>query len=85
MSIAQHRHEYLQWNSGVVSSIGEFVGIAMRQCGTDWKNAVKTALTHPDSGNWRRDMTQWQGIIVAGQTSTASQRAEVPIGRLSKG
>jgi hypothetical protein len=39
----------------------------MRQCAADWKDAVKTALTHPDNGNWRRDMSQWQGIIVAGQ------------------
>jgi len=68
MNIAQHRHEYLHWNSGIVSSIGEFVGIAMRQRGADWKNAVKTALTHPDNGNWRRDMTQWQGIVVAGES-----------------
>jgi len=67
MNIAQHRHEYLHWNSGVVSSIGEFVGVAMRQCGTDWKDAVKAALTHPDNGNWRRDMDQWQGIVTAGK------------------
>jgi len=67
ISIAQHRHEYLHWNSGVVSSIGEFVGVAMRQRGTNWKDAVKTALTHPDNGDWRRDMDQWQGIITAGK------------------
>jgi DNA sulfur modification protein DndB len=68
MNITQHRHEYLHWNSGIVSSIGEFVGVAMRDCGADWKNTVKTALTHPDNGNWRRDMTQWQGIVVAGES-----------------
>ncbi len=67
MNIAQHRHEYLHWNSGVLSSIGEFVGFAMRERGTDWKDAVKTALTHPDNGNWRRDMTQWQGLVLAGE------------------
>ncbi len=67
MNIAQHRHEYLHWNSGVISSIGEFVGFAMRECGTDWKDAVKTSLTHPDNGNWRRDMDQWQGIVTAGK------------------
>ncbi len=39
----------------------------MRECGTDWKDAVKTALTHPDNGNWRRDMDQWQGIVTAGK------------------
>ena len=68
MNITQHRHEYLHWNSGIVSSIGEFVGVVMRERGADWKNAVKTALTHPDNGNWRRDMTQWQGIVVAGES-----------------
>ena len=67
MNIAQHRQNYLHWNSGVLSSIGEFVGIAMRECGADWKHAVKTALTHPDNGNWRRDMTQWQGLVLAGE------------------
>jgi len=67
MNIAQHRQEYLHWNSGVVSSIGEFVGVAMRQRGADWKDTVRVALTHPDNGNWRRDMPQWQGIVVAGQ------------------
>jgi len=67
MNIAQHRQNYLHWNSGVLSSIGEFVGIAMRERGADWKPAVKTALTHPDNGNWRRDMTQWQGLVLAGE------------------
>ena len=67
MNIAQHRQNYLHWNSGVLSSIGEFVGFAMRERGADWKDAVKTALTHPDNGNWRRDMTQWQGLVLAGE------------------
>ena len=67
MNIAQERQNYLHWNSGVLSSVGEFIGIAMRECGADWKHAVKTALTHPDNGNWRRDMTQWQGIVTAGK------------------
>jgi len=68
MNITQHRHEYLHWNSGIISSIGEFVGVAMRERGADWKDAVNTALTHSDNGNWRRDMTQWQGIVVAGES-----------------
>jgi len=67
MNIAQHRQNYLHWNSGVISSVGEFVGFAMQERGTDWKDAVKTALTHPDNGNWRRDMDQWQGIVTAGK------------------
>jgi DNA sulfur modification protein DndB len=67
MNIAQHRQNYLHWNSGVLSSIGEFIGFAMRERGTDWKDIVKTALTHPDNGNWRRNMTQWQGLVLAGE------------------
>jgi len=67
MNIAQERQNYLHWNSGVLSSIGEFVGFAMRERSADWKDTVKTALTHPDNGNWRRDMTQWQGLILAGE------------------
>lgn len=66
MDIAQERQRYLHWNSGVLSSIGEFVGAAMRECGTDWEDAVKTALTHPENGNWRRDPVYWSGIILAG-------------------
>jgi len=67
MNILQERSNYLHWNSGVLSSIGEFVGTAMKQCGANWKDAVKTALSHPDNGRWRRDMSQWQGIILAGE------------------
>ena len=66
MNIAQQRQNYLHWNSGVLSSIGEFVGVAMGQLGTGWKDAVKTALSHPDNGNWRRDAKYWGGIILAG-------------------
>jgi DNA sulfur modification protein DndB len=67
MDILQERPNYLHWNSGVLSSIGEFVGIAMEQHGANWKDTVKTALSHPDNGRWRRDMSQWQGIILAGE------------------
>ena len=66
MNILQERPRYLHWHSGVVSSIGEFVGIAMKQRGIDWKDAAKTALTHPDNANWRRDTPQWQGLVLAG-------------------
>jgi len=67
MNILQERPNYLHWNSGVLSSIGEFVGTAMEQCGANWKDAVKSALSHPDNGRWRRDMSQWQGIVLAGK------------------
>jgi DNA sulfur modification protein DndB len=66
MNIAQERQNYLHWNSGVLSSVGEFIGIVMRKRTTDWKKTVKTALTHPDNENWRRDMPQWQGLVLAG-------------------
>jgi DNA sulfur modification protein DndB len=67
MNILQERPNYLHWNSGVLSSIGEFVGTAMEQRSANWKDAVKTALSHSDNGRWRRDMSQWQGIILAGE------------------
>jgi len=67
INILQERPTYLHWNSGVLSSIGEFVGIAMEQCGANWKDTVETALSHPDNGGWRRDMSQWQGIVLAGE------------------
>jgi DNA sulfur modification protein DndB len=67
MNILQERPNYLHWNSGILSSIGEFVGIAMKQRGANWKDTVKTALSHSDNGRWRRDMSQWQGIVLAGE------------------
>jgi hypothetical protein len=38
----------------------------MQQRGTNWKDAAKTALTHPGNGKWRRDARYWGGIILAG-------------------
>lgn len=66
LDIAKERQNYLHWNSGVLSSIGEFVGVAMADRGNNWKETVKAALTHPDNGNWRRDPKYWGGIILAG-------------------
>ncbi len=66
MNILQERPRYLHWNSGIVSSIGEFVGVAMKERGPDWKDVVKTALTHPDNANWRREVPQWQGLVLVG-------------------
>lgn len=66
MNITKHRQNYLHWNSGVLSSIGEFVGFVMGERGTGWKDVAKTALTHPGNGNWRRDARYWGGIILAG-------------------
>jgi len=65
-NIAQERQNYLHWNSGVLSSIGEFIGATMAELGNDWKDAAKAALTHSDNGNWRRDPKYWGGIILAG-------------------
>ncbi len=64
-NIVDIRSEYLHWNSGVISSIGEFVAEAMRQLGDDWQSAVEKALTHPSTHGWRRDANEWQGIITA--------------------
>ncbi|HEX79406.1 MAG TPA: DGQHR domain-containing protein [Dehalococcoidia bacterium] len=66
ISLSENRKKYLHWNSGVLSSIGEFIGTVMRKCAADWKETVKTDLTHPDNANWRRDMPQWQGLVLAG-------------------
>jgi len=64
-NIVDIRADYLHWNSGVISSIGEFVAEAMRQKGSDWQSAVSAALTHPMTHGWRRDADEWQGIITA--------------------
>jgi DNA sulfur modification protein DndB len=64
-NIVDIRSDYLHWNSGVISSIGEFVAESMRQLGDSWQTAVKNALTHPMTHGWRRDADDWQGIITA--------------------
>ncbi len=66
MNIAQERQNYLHWNSGVLSSIGEFVGAVIGEYGNDWRDRAKAALTHSENGNWRRDPKYWGGIILAG-------------------
>lgn len=63
--ISEIRTDYLHWNSGVISTVGDFVAEAMRQFGKDWQPAVAKALTHPMTHNWRRDADEWQGIITA--------------------
>ncbi len=63
--ISEIRAEYLHWNSGVISTIGDFVAETMRQCGNNWQPPVIKALTHPMTHNWRRDADEWQGIITA--------------------
>jgi len=67
MDIRDHRSEFLHWNSGVLSAIGEFVGDAMRHAGKGWKPLVERALSHPENYGWRRDLPQWQGIATAGK------------------
>lgn len=66
MDIRDRRSEFLHWNSGVLSAIGEFTGEAMRLAGESWKAAVETALSHPENHGWRRDLPQWQGLATAG-------------------
>ncbi len=64
-NIVDIRSDYLHWNSGVISSIGEFVAEAMRQLEGNWQSAVEKALTHLSTHGWRRDAKGWQGIITA--------------------
>ena len=66
MHIREVRSKYLHWNSGVVSTFGEFVGIAMRHSKEDWQNVVQKAILHADNHGWRRNAVSWQGIITAG-------------------
>ena len=64
-NIVNIRGDFLHWHSGVISAVGEFVAESMRQLGNNWQEAVKNALTHPQTHGWRRDANEWQGIITA--------------------
>ncbi len=66
LDIRTARPNFLHWNSGVISAIGEFVAICMRERGEEWQDAVETALQHPDNLGWKRGEAHWQGIITAG-------------------
>lgn len=66
IDIQTARPNFLHWNSGVLSAIGDFVAECIRENGQDWQDAAKTALTHPDNLGWRRGENHWQGIITAG-------------------
>jgi DNA sulfur modification protein DndB len=50
MNIAQERQNYLHWNSGVLSSIGEFVGAAMRERGRTQSKLLSLILTMETGG-----------------------------------
>jgi DNA sulfur modification protein DndB len=66
MDIRMHRTEFLHWNSGVLSAMGEFIGEAMRRSPQGWRGIVERALSHPENHGWRRDPDTWQGIATAG-------------------
>ena len=66
LDIRAARSHFLHWNSGVISAIGEFVAACMREGGSDWQDAVETALSHPKNLGWRRGEPYWQGMITAG-------------------
>jgi len=66
LDIRSHRTEFIHWNSGVLSAVGEFAGESMRQFPNDWRTIVKAALSHPFNNGWRRDPDRWQGIASSG-------------------
>lgn len=81
MDIREHRSEFLHWNSGVLSAIGEFVGDAIRRHGDEWEPVVEKALSHPENYGWRRDREEWQGIATAGSLvlPRSSLRAQLKV------
>lgn len=66
MAIREHRSEYLHWNSGVLSAVGEFLGDTIRVYGDEYRPVVVRALSHPGNHGWRRAPEDWQGIATAG-------------------
>jgi len=66
LDIRKHRSDFLHWNSGVLSAVGEFVGETIRVYRDEYQPVVEKALCHPENYGWRRDREEWQGIATAG-------------------
>ena len=66
IDIRDHRSEFLHWNSGVLSAVGEFVGDTIKVYGDEYQPVAEKALSHPENHGWRRDREEWQGIATAG-------------------
>ncbi len=66
LDIRAVRSKFLHWHSGVVSTVGDFVALSMREKGKDWQDVVRTAILHPTNYEWKRDARSWQGIITSG-------------------
>lgn len=61
------RSQYLHWNSGVLSAVGEFAAWLIRRQYEDWQDFLQRAILDPGNGNWRRESPHWQGIATAGR------------------
>jgi DndB-like DNA-sulfur modification-associated protein len=67
LDIRHMRNQYLHWNSGVLSALGEFAGLLIRLDSHGWKAPFERAVAHPDNAGWRRESGHWQGIATAGR------------------
>ncbi len=68
LDIRDVRAEYLHWNSGVISAIGDFSGFVIHYDSSydngpdDWKDVVTSVLRSTDNEGWRREAPHWEGI-----------------------
>jgi len=79
LNIRVVRSQYLHWNSGVLSAVGEFAGWLIRNRHDNWEALLERAISHPDNACWRRESTHWQGIATAGRLvlPRSSLRAQI--------
>lgn len=66
LDIRQVRNQFLHWNSGVLSALGEFAGFLIRQYGVEWTEPFERAVAHSSNKDWSRASAHWQGIATAG-------------------
>jgi DNA sulfur modification protein DndB len=66
LDIRQVRNQFLHWNSGVLSALGEFAGFLIRHHGDDWTTLFEKAVDHPTNQSWSRNSDHWRGIATAG-------------------
>ena len=62
------RSQYVHWHSGVISTIGEVVAMAMKEFADGWKNPISEAIKPNENFGWERGRPDWQGVILAGNS-----------------
>jgi DNA sulfur modification protein DndB len=79
LSIREARNQYLHWNSGVLSAVGELAGWLIRHRHEEWRNLLERAISHSDNADWRRESPHWQGVATAGRQvlPRSSMRAQM--------